>query len=197
VRRTGRTGSFLPRRLGAGSLHRGLTVAHTGHLDGATLASVRALLDEAFDGDFADEDWEHALGGMHVLAFDGARLIGHGAVVQRRLVHGGRALRAGYVEAVAVVPALQRRGHAATIMDALEHLICGAYDLGALSATDDGAGLYLSRGWQPWRGPTSALTPAGTVPTPEDDGSVFVLPVSADLDPAGELTCDWRDGDLW
>ena len=65
-----------------------LTVAHTGHLDGATLASVRALLDEAFDGDFGDDDWEHALGGMHALAFDGARLIGHGAVVQRRLVHG-------------------------------------------------------------------------------------------------------------
>ena len=213
-----------------GPPHRGLTVAHTGHLDGATLASVRALLDEAFDGDLADEDWEHALGGMHALAFDGARLIGHGAVVQRRLVHGGRALRAGYVEAVAVAPAFQRRGHAAaimdalervirgaydlgalsatedgavvqrtrqTIMDALERLVRGAYDLGALSATDDGAGLYLSRGWQPWRGPTSALTPAGTVPTPEDDGSVLVLPVSADLDPAGELTCDWRDGDLW
>jgi aminoglycoside 2'-N-acetyltransferase I len=186
-----------PRRLGAGPLRRGLTVAHTGQLDGETLASVRALLDEAFDGDFADEDWEHALGGMHALAFDGARLIGHGAVVQRRLLHGGRALRAGYVEAVAVVAARRRRGHAAAIMDALERVIRGAYDLGALSASDDGAGLYLSRGWQRWRGPTSALTPAGAVPTPEDDDSVFVLPVSARLDPAGELTCDWRDGDLW
>jgi aminoglycoside 2'-N-acetyltransferase I len=180
-----------------GPLHRGLSVAHTGHLDGATLASIRAVLDEAFDGDFADDDWEHALGGMHALAFDGARLIGHGAVVQRRLVHGGRSLRAGYVEAVAVVPAVQGRGHAAAIMDALERVIRGAYDLGALSATEDGAGLYLARGWQPWRGPTSALTPAGTVLTPDDDGSVFVLPVGAGLDPAGGLTCDWRDGDLW
>ena len=124
---------------------------------------------------------------MHALAFDGARLIGHGSVVQRRL----RARRPGAARRVRGGgrgrTALQRRGHAAAIMDALERLIRGAYDLGALSATADGAGLYLARGWQPWRGPTSALTPAGTVPTPEDDGSVFVLPVSAVLDPAGEL----------
>src|SRR4029453_11631636 len=100
----------MPPTLGAGPPHRGLTVAHTGHLDGATLASIRAVLDEAFDGDFADDDWEHALGGMHALAFDGARLIGHGAVVPRRLGHGGRALRAGYVEAVGGGPAFQRGG---------------------------------------------------------------------------------------
>ena len=33
--------------------------------------SARALLDEAFGGDFDDDDWEHALGGMHAVAFDG------------------------------------------------------------------------------------------------------------------------------
>jgi aminoglycoside 2'-N-acetyltransferase I len=197
VRRAGRTGSFLPRRLGAGTLHRGLTVAHTSQVAPELLAAVRAFLDEAFGGEFADDDWEHSLGGMHALAFDGARLVGHGAVVQRRLVHGGRARRAGYVEAVAVASGHRRRGHAAAVMDALEDVVRGAYDLGALSATDEGAALYLSRGWQRWQGPTSALTPTGTVPTPEEDGSVFVLPVTADLDPAGELTCDWRDGDLW
>jgi aminoglycoside 2'-N-acetyltransferase I len=174
-----------------------ITVAHTGQLAPAVLASARALLDEAFDGDFADADWQHSLGGMHALVFDGGRLIGHGAVVQRRLVHGGRALRAGYVEAVAVAAAHRRRGHAAALMDALEGIIRGAYDVGALSATDDGALLYAARGWQRWHGRTSALTPSGTRPTPEDDGAVFVLPVTTDLDPAGELTCDWRDGDLW
>ena len=180
-----------------GPLHPGLIVAHTGQLDAATLSSARTLLDEAFDGGFGDADWEHALGGMHALAFDRGRLIGHGAVVQRRLVHGGRALRAGYVEAVAVESTHRRRGHAAVIMDVLEGILRAAYDLGALSATDDGALLYAARGWQRWPGPTSALTPGGTRPTPEDDGSVFVLPVAVELDLAGQLTCDWRDGDLW
>ena len=46
-------------------------------------------------------------------------------------------------------------------------------------------------------GPTSALTPAGVVRTEDDDGSVFVLPVSSSLDLSAELTCDWREGDLW
>jgi aminoglycoside 2'-N-acetyltransferase I len=35
------------------------------------------------------------------------------------------------------------------------------------------------------------------VRTTEDDGWVYVLPVSADLDLHGELTCDWREGDVW
>ncbi len=174
-----------------------ITVAHTAQLEPAVLASARRLVDEAFGGEFDDADWDHALGGMHALAVDGDELVGHGAVVQRRLLHGGRALRVGYVEAVAVRSGHRRRGHAGAVMAALEDVIRGAYDAGALSATDDGARLYLSRGWQLWRGPTWALTPAGPRRTPEDDGSVFVLPAGAVLDRDGDLTCDWRDGDLW
>jgi aminoglycoside 2'-N-acetyltransferase I len=180
-----------------GPLHRGLTVAHTGRLSAAALDEARALLDDAFEGEFGDADWEHALGGMHALAFDGGRLVAHGAVVQRRLLHGGRALRAGYVEAVGVAPELRRRGLASAVMTELEAIIRGAYDLGALSATDAGAELYRSRGWRLWRGPSSALTPSRIVRTPEEDGAVHVLPCAVPLDLAGELTCDWRDGDLW
>ncbi|MEA2480006.1 MAG: aminoglycoside 2-N-acetyltransferase [Thermoleophilaceae bacterium] len=33
--------------------------------------------------------------------------------------------------------------------------------------------------------------------TPGKDGSIYVLPVGVALDVCGELTCDWRDGDLW
>ena len=42
-----------------------------------------------------------------------------------------------------------------------------------------------------------ALTPQGIERTPEHDGAVYVLPVAARLDLSGELTCDWRDGDVW
>jgi aminoglycoside 2'-N-acetyltransferase I len=82
-------------------------------------------------------------------------------------------------------------------MIALEKALCGAYEVGALSATDVGAQLYAARGWERWRGPTSALTPAGVVRTEHDDGGIYVFPLSAPLDLAGELTCDWRDGDVW
>ena len=170
---------------------------HTSDLDAAALAAARALLEDVFDGDFSDHDWEHALGGIHALAHDGGALVGHAAVVQRRLLHGGRALRAGYVEGVGVRADRRRRGHAGALMGALERVIRAAYDLGALSATDAAARLYAARGWQPWRGPTAVITPAGVERTADDDGSVYVLPVTATLDLDAEIACDWRAGDVW
>jgi aminoglycoside 2'-N-acetyltransferase I len=83
------------------------------------------------------------------------------------------------------------------MMAALERLIRGGYDLGALGATDHAAAFYARRGWKVWEGPTSALTPDGVKRTAAEDGGIYVLPVAAPLDLSGELTCDWRDGDLW
>jgi aminoglycoside 2'-N-acetyltransferase I len=61
--------------------------------------------------------------------------------------------------------------------------------------------MYAARGWLPWQGMTSVLAPSGLTPTPDADDSVFVLPLGLpdemELDTAGELTCDWRDGDVW
>jgi aminoglycoside 2'-N-acetyltransferase I len=173
-----------------------VSVLHTWQVPETTLTAVRELLDEAFDGGFGDDDWEHSLGGVHALAWDGDELIGHGSVVQRRLLHGGRALRAGYVEGVAVRADRRRQGVGGAVMAALEDVVRGAYPLGALSASEDALAFYAARGWQRWRGRTFAMTPAGVERTEEEDDGVFVLPV-VPLDLAGDLTCDWRDGDVW
>lgn len=170
--------------------------AHTADLDGAVLGAARSLLDDSFD-DMSDHDWEHALGGIHALAWEGGDLVGHASLVQRRLLHAGRALRSGYVEGVAVRADRRRRGIATAMMAELERVVRAAYDLGTLGASDEGAAFYASRGWQRWRGPTSALTPSGIRRTEEEDGGIFVLPVSLVLDLDAELTCDWRDGDVW
>lgn len=174
-----------------------LRIAHTADLPATTLRSARALLFDVFD-DMTESDWEHSLGGMHAIVWDGDELIGHAALVQRRLLHGGRALRAGYVEGVAVRADRQRRGHGAAMMDALENLIRRAYDVGALGASDEGARFYAARGWQPWQGRLAVLTPDGIQRTPEEDGYIFVFPSAAEIDLSGELTCcDFRDGDVW
>jgi aminoglycoside 2'-N-acetyltransferase I len=170
--------------------------AHTADLDAETLNAARALLDEVFD-DMTDEDWEHALGGVHVLVWEGDELVGHASAIQRRLLHGGRALRVGYIEGVGVRADRRGRGHGTAMMEALERVLRGAYDLGALGATDEAAEFYASRGWKRWEGPTSALTPTGIVRTEEDDGCVYVLPLAVPLDLSGELICDWREGDVW
>jgi aminoglycoside 2'-N-acetyltransferase I len=150
-----------------------------------------------FGEEMTDHDWDHALGGVHALVWEDRRLVGHASVVQRRLLHGGRALRTGYVEGVAVRADRRRRGHGGAMMAALERVIRNAYELGALGASDAGARLYASRTWRPWKGRTWALTPTGVVRTEEDDGSVYVLEVTVALDLEGDLTCDWREGDLW
>lgn len=118
-------------------------------------------------------------------------------MVHRRLLHGGRALRAGYVEGVGVRPDRRGLGLGAAVMASVEEVLRCAYDLGALASTDAGLGFYAARGWTLWRGPCSALTRSGIVPTPDADGCVFVLPAAAALDPDGSLTADWRDGDVW
>lgn len=173
-----------------------VVVAHTADLAPATLTAVRTLLDDAFDGDFADEDWDHTLGGLHALVRDGDAVVAHAAVVQRRLVYRGTALRAGYVEGVAVRADRRRQGLARAVMAPLENVIRGAYDLGALSTSEEAIPLYSALGWQLWRGPSHALTPDGIRPTREDDGGIYVLPV-VDLDLTADLVCDWRDGDVW
>src|SRR3954451_7572395 len=169
--------------------------AHTAELDAGTLRAARVLLDEVFAGAITDADWEHALGGIHALAYEGDDLVGHASVVQRRLLYDGRALRTGYVEGVAVSPRHRRRGHASALMTELERIIQRAYDLGALGATDEAVGLYEPHGWRAWQGPLSVLSPSGIVPTPEEQGAVYVL--AEDVDLTLELTCDWRDGDVW
>jgi aminoglycoside 2'-N-acetyltransferase I len=174
-----------------------LRTAPTADLGAATLRAVRSLMDDAFGGEFSDDDWDHLLGGVHVLAVEGDAVVGHAAVVRRQLIHGGRTLRCGYVEGVAVRADRRRRGLGKALMEEAGRIVRGGYDVGALSGTEAGMPLYERLGWQRWRGPLSALTPQGVERTPDDDDSVHVLPASADLDPDGELTCDWRAGEVW
>ena len=174
-----------------------IRTVHTYQLDQPTRVAARALLDTAFPDEMTDDDWEHCLGGIHALAFADDELVGHAALVQRRLLYGGRALRTGYVEGVAVRGDQRRRGHGTALMAALEPVIRGAYELGALGASEDGARLYAACGWRRWEGPVSALTPEGLRRTAGEDGDIWVLEAGVPLDVSRPLACDWRDGDVW
>jgi aminoglycoside 2'-N-acetyltransferase I len=134
---------------------------------------------------------------VHALVWEGTELIGHGSLVQRRLLHGGRALRTGYVEGVGVRADRRGRGYGSARMDALERVLRGAFEIGALAASDEAGSFYAGRAWKLWQGPSLALTPIGIKRTEEEVGCIYVLPVRAELDHSGELACDWRDGDVW
>ncbi|WCB91599.1 Aminoglycoside 2'-N-acetyltransferase [Baekduia alba] len=176
-----------------------LRVAHTAELDEGELRAARSLLDDVFAGELDDSDWEHALGGVHALAWVDGDVVGHASVIQRRLIHQGHALRAGYVEAVGVRAEVRRRGVGAALMDAVEDVIRNAYDLGALGATDAAVPFYVRRGWRRWRGPSWALTPDGVVRTADEDGAIYVLTLAdgAELTLDRPLMADWREGGVW
>ena len=168
----------------------------TSALDPAALDAAKALCADEYVS-FTDDDWDHGLGGLHAIAWDGDVVVGHAAVAQRRLIHAGKALRCGYVENVVVRSSHRRQRMATAMMTAIGDAIVRGFDIGGLAAGEDGARVYVPLGWRKWLGPTFALTPGGVIRTPDDDAEIYVLPVGDDLDLTGELTCDWRDGDLW
>jgi aminoglycoside 2'-N-acetyltransferase I len=165
------------------------------------IEKLRSLLWRAFGNDpeegFDEDDWSHALGGWHVLAEDGERLLAHASVVPRTLEVEGEAWDTGYVEAVATHPSYQGQGIGTQVMTTVGEVISENHRFGAL-----GTGLfhfYERLGWQRWRGPSGVRTVAGTERTSEDDGFIMVLLTEASrhLDLAGLITCDWRPGDVW
>ena len=173
----------------------------TDRMTGPELDAIRGLMDEAFGSGeeaFGDDDWAHALGGLHVVLDVGGRIAAHAAVVERELRVGGRSLRTGYVEAVATAPDLQGTGLGTAVMGPVAIHIRDRYELGALGT---GSHTFYERlGWRTWRGPSSVRLPDGRErPTPDEDGFIMVLltRTTADLDLALPISCDWRPGDVW
>ena len=158
---------------------------------------LRALLDVAFGGYFTDDDWDHALGGTHVVIEVDDIIVSHASVVPRRLDLIDRALSAGYVESVATHPLFQRRGYAAAAMERIAGVIHDTYDIGALSTGVPD--FYLQLGWERWEGMTFVNAPEGHVRTMEEDGGVLVLrtPRTGAIDLTAPITCDYRFGDVW
>jgi aminoglycoside 2'-N-acetyltransferase I len=171
----------------------------TAELGAGELAALRRLVFEAFGGRFDEHDWEHTLGGVHVLAVEDDGVVAHGAVVGRTMVAGGRALATGYVEGVATRGDRRGRGLATRVMAEVGRVIEEGYQLGALADGTRIPGFYQRLGWETWQGPTWVAGPEGLERTEGDDGGILVLrtPATGALDPAGSIVCDWRAGDVW
>ena len=187
--------------LAAGSDRARLRRVSSADLTESEVAAIRAMLTDAFGPDederFTDDDWDHAIGGLHfVLDLDG-EIVAHASVVERELHVDGRPLRTGYVEAVGVAPERQDTGLGSLVMTELTAYIRERFEFGAL-----GTGrhrFYERLGWRVWPGPTFVRTDHGPQRTPEEDGDILVLVThgSPPLDFAATISCDWRPGDVW
>jgi aminoglycoside 2'-N-acetyltransferase I len=147
--------------------------------------------------EFTDDDWDHAVGGVHFIVQKSGAIVAHASVVERELHTSGLRLATGYVEAVATLPSHQRRGYGSAVMREVDEHIDRTFRLGAL---DTGSPAFYERlGWVVWKGPTFVRTDSGLIRTAEDDGQVLVrlTPASPELDLSASISCDWRPGDVW
>ena len=177
-----------------------ITRRSSGELGPEELASLREMVRAVWAQEaeaFTDEDWGHAVGGMHFVLEDRGVTIAHASVVERELHTSGHRLATGYVEAAAVKVTHQRRGHGTALMREVDDYIDRMFPLGALNT---GVPVFYERlGWVVWKGPTFVRTEAGWQRTPQEDGNVMVraTPTSPQLDLASPISCDWREGDVW
>jgi aminoglycoside 2'-N-acetyltransferase I len=164
------------------------------NLSTPTAAQVRRLCDAAYGESMAG--YFDAIGpGEHLLGWQDDELVSHLMWVTRWLQPGnGPLLRTAYVELVATAPALQRQGHASSLLRHFPSEVTD-FDLAALSPATET--LYTRLGWRTWRGPLSVRSPEGLVPTPEEQVMVLTLPRSPKLDPEAPLSVEWRPGEVW
>jgi aminoglycoside 2'-N-acetyltransferase I len=161
------------------------------------LAAIHHVLEAAFGDQFDGHDWEHALGGTHVVAMDDGVLVAHAAVVSRIIEVDGHPFRTGYVEAVATLPHRQGTGLGSAVMAEVERIIREGYELGALSTGSQR--FYGGFGWDRWKGATYVRHGDEVIPSEDDDASVMVLRFgpSAGVDLTSSISCEAREGDDW
>jgi aminoglycoside 2'-N-acetyltransferase I len=165
-------------------------------VDSKTASSIRLLLELAYDGDFSSEDWEHTLGGQYFLGLRDDIIIAHGSVVSRKMFIDGRALTAGYVEAVAVLPAYWRQGFGTQLMTQITQFCYDNYELSMLST--DEKHFYKKLGWRQFQGESFVRNGESEFRTiEEDDGLMFLPGKNCGTNEIRRAICEPRSGDDW
>ena len=166
-------------------------------IDPQLLRAAHDLCVLAFGPTFTDDDWSHSGGGQRFLVVQDGAVVGHAAVVERRISVGAQVLSVGYVEAVAVSPSLQGQRIGAVLVEASNEEIRARFDLGALSTSAHA--FYERLGWERWQGPTYVATGSQVMRTPDEDAGIMILRTqrTPSIDLTAAITCEAREGDDW
>lgn len=161
------------------------------------LEETRAVVFGAFDGEFSEDDWDHALGGWHAIVTDAGRVVSHASVIPRELHVGDLSFAAGYVEGVGTDSATRGEGHGSRAMTEINKIIRRDFELGALST--EAHAFYERLGWERWRGPTFVRSATGLMRTEDEDDGIMVLRFgpSAGIGLTASMSCEERNGDDW
>lgn len=157
---------------------------------------LRKLLTDAFEDDFSEEDWQHTYGGVRFLGHLDGHLISHGAVVPRKMQVDGASMLVGYVEGIAVSPALWRKGFGSLLLEELTSYCRSEFPLSMLST--DEKSFYRRHGWSDFEGKSFVLRDGLQYPTEdEDEGLMFLSDLSQGRVSPRQVVCEDRNGDAW
>jgi aminoglycoside 2'-N-acetyltransferase I len=177
--------------------HFDIRIRRTRQLDTATRVAITELCTAAHGEDFSRLFLLLPADGLHFIAQHGDQIVSH-AVVTTRWVQPERLpiLRTAYVDAVATLPAYQRRGYGSAIMRELAaHLT--DYDLACLET--DHPAFYEQLDWQRWRGPRAGRISGGQLISTPDLQNIMILrlPNTPPLDLDRLLTIEAQTGRIW
>ncbi|MCB8943742.1 MAG: GNAT family N-acetyltransferase [Ardenticatenaceae bacterium] len=134
-------------------------------------------------------------GGRHILAYQGAELVGHAVVTTRWVQPAGQPfLRTAYVDAVSVSPAHQGQGIGSALM---RHLVTAVPEYEIACLETERLSFYTHVGWEEWQGPLAGRQDGELIPLPEQTGiMIYRLPRTPPLALSGLLTIEF-DGRFW
>ena len=165
-------------------------------LDPQISAVARNLLNDAFEGDFSGEDWQHTFGGVRFLGFLNDKLIAHGAVVPRKIKVDESDLVVGYAEGIAVAPTYWHQGYGSLLMAEITSFCRSEFSLSMLSTSEKG--FYRKHGWSDFEGMSYVLKDGVEIRSEDEDEGLMYLPgLSRDTGSPKKVICESRVGDAW
>jgi aminoglycoside 2'-N-acetyltransferase I len=150
-----------------------IRVRRTRQLDGAMRAVIVELCTAAHQVDFSRLFFYLPTDGLHFMAYRDDQIVSHAVVTTRWLQPENLPiLRTAYVDAVATLPAYQRRGYGSAVMRELTTHITD-YDIACLKT--DQVDFFEHLGWQRWRGPRAGrAADSSLIPTPAEQ-NIMIL----------------------
>lgn len=137
------------------------------------LVAIKLMLEQAFEGDFADSDWEHTFSGIRFIGSLEDEVICHGALIPRQIWLDGVPKTVGYLEGLAVLPSQQGKGFGSELMFSITEYAIANYEFSMLSS-----GLkqfYRKFGWQDFLGHSYVKVAGESIPTYEEDSELMFL----------------------
>jgi aminoglycoside 2'-N-acetyltransferase I len=174
-----------------------IRVRRTRQLDVTTRVAIVELCTAAHGKDYSRLFFHLPADGLHFIAYHDQQVVSH-AVVTTRWVQPERLpiLRTAYVDAIATLPAYQRRGYGSAILRELVDQITD-YDLACLET--DRPAFYEQLDWQRWRGPRAGRASDGQLIRTPDQQHIMILrlPATPPLDLDRQLTIEIHAGRIW